>query len=424
MIPERLSIVHFSTSDTLGGSANSANRIHRSLRSRGHDSRMLVGYRFGNDQTVQSIATNRFLKLLDRVADKLCNLLGYQYYFVPSSLLLRRHSWLSKADIFQLFNIHGGYLSLRFLEILGKKAPIVWRLSDLWPVTGHCAYPGDCEKWMAGCGNCPDLQTYPAIGTDRTAELFEQKKRLYASLNLTIVAPSSWTEKQARKSPLFNQRPIVRIPNGLDDEHFGSPDRVQTRDLLGLPRQEKIILFCAHMLDDNPRKGGEVLIEALNIFGKKKGYTLLLMGEGGEAWAAKVPMPVRLLGFQDDVSQIALAYAASDLVVIPSVLENLPNTLIESLASSRAVIASDCGGMRDGVVDGETGFLVPVGDASRLASKIEQLLDDDDMRHRFELNARKLFENEFSVAKEASRFESLYADLVTRERTEKSSAAV
>ncbi len=410
---QKFSIVHFSTADTLGGSARSANRIHRSLRSRGHISRMLVGFRFGNDDDVNSVASNRFLKLMDRVADKLCSLIGWQYYFVPSNLFLRSHSWLPQADIFQLFNIHGGYLSFWFLKFLGKKVPVVWRLSDLWPMTGHCAYPGDCDKWQIGCGDCPDLNSYPAIGLDRTAEIFAKKKALYSSLNLTIVAPSSWIQNQAMQSPMFAQLPIVRIPNGLDDEPFKNSDRMQSRDALGLPKSDKVILFCAHILDNNPRKGSDVLIEALSIFGKNEGYTLLLMGEGGDTWRNKVPMQVHCLGFQDSVDSIARAYAASDVVVIPSVLENLPNTLVESLASGRAVIASDCGGMRDGIVDGKTGFLVPVGNASALASKIEEVMINDLLRNNFEINARELFEREFSVAQEVKRFELLYSDILS-----------
>ena len=174
------------------------------------------------------------------------------------------------------------------------------------------------------------------------------------------------------------------------------------------------------MLDDNPRKGSDVLIAALSRLANTEQCLLLLVGQGGESWAGQVPMPVHCLGFLDEVDKIAQAYAAADLVVIPSVLENLPNTLIESLACGRAVVASDCGGMRDGVDHGKTGFLVPVGDADALAARLDEVLANDSLREQFEQQARALFEREFSIEQEASRFEALYAGILSSDKTKSS----
>ena len=69
-----------------------------------------------------------------------------------------------------------------------------------------------------------------------------------------------------------------------------------------------------------------------------------------------MPIPVCLLGFQESQHLMARVYAAADVVAIPSVLENLPNTLVESLATGRVVVASDVGGMKDGVEHGRNRF--------------------------------------------------------------------
>jgi glycosyltransferase involved in cell wall biosynthesis len=420
----RLSILHFSMADVTGGSARSAYRIHTGLRSRGHRSRMLVGFRSSQDPDVQSVSASKALHLADRCANKVGGHLGFQYSFVPSSLRTARHPWLRQADVIQLFNTHGGYFAQGLLPKLARHAPLVWRLSDFWPFTGHCAYPGACNRWLSGCGSCPDLQTYPAIARDRTAELFKLKKRLYAGLPLTIVAPSSWIEQQARRSPLLGDLPVRRIPNGLDGTAYVPHSRAQAREQLGLPRDAKVILFAAHVLDDNPRKGGDVLLRALASLGPQEGWVLALMGEGGGSWLGKAPIPVHLLGFHSDASSIARCYAAADVVAIPSVLENLPNTLIEALACGRAVVASDCGGMSDGVIHARTGLLTSMGDAVALAEGLKTILTLDERRATMEREARELFEREFSSQRELDRIEALYAELALQWRDKRGTTAL
>lgn len=414
MSSRHLNVLHFSATDTLGGSARSAYRIHTGLRMRGHRSRMLVGHRLSTDPDVQRIANSASLHFVDRCADRLSGMLGYQYSLVPSSRRVRRHKWLRDAHIIQLFNTHGGYFAQDLLPLLAKHAPLVWRLSDLWPMTGHCAYPGSCSRWLSGCGDCPALDSYPAIGRDRTAALFQRKQSLYAHLPLTIVAPSSWTEQQARLSPMLQHVPVYRIPNGVDGEVFAPASRSKAREQLGMPQDARVLLFSAHMLDANPRKGGDVLLQALQSIGARSGWHLALLGEGGGSWQAQCPIPVHRLGFRSDATDIARCYAVADVVVVPSVLENLPNTLLEALACGRAVVASDCGGIRDGVIDGTTGLLVPQDDAVKLAAALIAILTNNALQEQMERNARELFEREFSAALEIDRFEALYRRVIER----------
>lgn len=408
--------------DVIGGSARSAYRIHTGLRERGHRSRMLVGFRDSADSDVRCVAPSRVLHFADRVANKLGERSGFQYTFVPSSRYVARHSWLTEANVIQLFNTHGGYFQQDLLPRLARHAPLVWRLSDFWPFTGHCAYPGDCERWLSGCGNCPNLQTYPPISRDRTAQLFQLKQRLYMKLPLVIVAPSTWVENQARRSPLLGDLQVHRIPNGLDAGVYAPKPRSLARQALGLPQDAKVILFAAHMLDDNPRKGGDVLMRALIELGPREKWVLALMGSGGGSWHGKTPIPVHYLGFHSEPDAIAQCYAAADVVAIPSVLENLPNTLIESLACGRAVVASDCGGMSDGVIHGTTGFVARTGSASELAGRLHTILQEDELRNSMERGARVLFEREFTVSRELDRFETLYRDVIAQRRVLSESA--
>ena len=406
-----LAVTHFSTADVIGGSARSAHRIHTGLRARGVTSRMLVGIRAGTDPDVDTVHVGRLGRWADRIADKLWRFTGFQYRYYPSGHRVRRHPWVRRTDVIQLFNTHGGYFSPRLLADLGRRAPIVWRLSDLWPMTGHCAYPGPCDRWRDGCGQCPDLASYPSLPRDTTASLFRQKAGIYAGLPLTIVATSRWIAECARTSPLLGRFPVVRIANGLDGTVFRPLPRDEARRRLELAPAERIVLFSAHILDDNPRKGGDLLIGALRAMEERTDVRLLLVGEGGRSWEGQVPAPVTRLGFVDDPEALAWVYAAADVVAIPSRVENLPNVLVEALACSRPVVACDAGGMADGVRHLETGYLARPEDSADVATGLGLILGDSVLSQKMGRRARTLFEAEFTAEREIDRFVELYEAL-------------
>ncbi len=408
-----LSVVHISTSDSEGGSARSAYRIHEGLRRFGHRSRMLVGHKATDDPDVDSVSGRPLLRRLDRLSDRVTAGLGLQYQWVPSSARVLRHDWLRGPDIIQLYNIHGGYLSPRILPALARRAPVVWRLSDMWPVTGHCAYAGTCERWRTGCGNCPDLGTYPAVGIDATAYLWHQKRRLYSNTQPTVVAPSSWIESIARTAPVFAGATVHRIPNGLDQTVFRPLDQGAARAVLGIPTDRIAILFSAHVTGDNARKGTDLLKQALVRLGQRSDTILLVAGVGAKEWVGRVPQKVISLGYLRDDRLLAAANAAADLVVVPSAAENLPNSLIEAFACGRPAVAFDAGGIGDAVRDGETGILVPAGDTDALAAGLARLLDDRDLRAAMGTRALDMALREFSSEVQAARFEDLYRSLIT-----------
>lgn len=407
-----LSIVHFSAADTVGGAARSAYRVHSGLRERGHRSRMLVGLRASSDADVETVWSGEGGRLANRFVDEASRRLGWQYQLVPSTGRVLAHPWLAQANVFQLFVTHGGYFAQRMLPLLSARAPVVWRMSDMWALTGHCAYSGDCERWRTGCGECPDLATWPALGRDTTAKLWRLKDDLYRQSRITIVAPSSWTERLAKESPLLNRFPVRRIPNGIDLERFRPRDAAGARAALGLDPQARVILFMAHGLDANARKGSEDAIEALRRLGARPNTMVLLAGEGGQSWAGRLPLPVRPLGFIADEEKLALVHASADLLLAPSRVENLPNTVLEALASGTPVVAADAGGMRDAVRHRETGWLAPVGEPAALAEGIKQLLDDEPLRRRMATESRRLAEREFAREAEVARFEALYGEIL------------
>jgi len=409
-------IVHFSTADNDGGSGRSAYRIHTGLKALGWDSKMLVGTKVTSDQDVEPVyGDSRASKWAGYLIDSASRRVGLAYQWQPWSHRLKHHRWLHEADVIQMYNLHGGYFPIPLLPHLSRLAPLIWRLSDMWPMTGHCVYAGSCERWKTGCGACPAISDYVEMGIDTSAMLWKQKQRLYSKCDITVVAPSSWTEGMARQSPLLGQFPIHRIPNGLNTELFRPINREIACEVMGLDPLVKRILFVAHGLDNNPRKGGGILMDAIRLLGSRPGVELMLAGVGGSTWEeANLPLPVRRVGYITDDRLIAIMYCCADIMVVPSTVENLPNTLLEAMACGLPAVAADSGGMHDAVINGVTGYLIESGDVSGFAARMGQLLDDQNLRQAMGREAHLLILKEFSSSAQANRFSALYEEVIFR----------
>ncbi len=368
---------------------------------------MMVGRKSGNDPDVEVVhGPSLVAKAADRLADSITAPLALQYAYYPSMHRVLRHPWLAQADIVHLYNIHGGYLSPNIIPHLSRRAPIVWRLSDQWLFTGHCAYSGACEQWRAGCGKCPDLHTYPEIPFDTTAMLWRRKRTIYRKSDIIFVAPSRWLYDLARKSPLLDGKSLHLIRNGVDRTRFARTTRSQALELLGLAPDTKLILFVAHVLDDNPRKGSDLFIEAVNRLPHLPNMVVGLAGRGGEKMAAQIAPPVHRFGFTYDSARMALIYSAATVLVAPSTVENLPNTILEAMACGCPVVACDTGGISDAVRHMETGFLAEAHDAAGIASGMQTALGAAGAR--FSENAFALIEQDFNADREARAFLELY----------------
>lgn len=406
------SVLHFSTSDLEGGSARSAWRIHSGLKERNVRSKMLVSQKLSQSDDVQAVSGSK----LDIYSNILLQKFGYQYTYVPAQHKIKAHPWVKEADIIQLFNVHGGYFNLSLLPKLAQRSKIVWRLSDLWPMTGHCAYPGDCEKWTTGCGHCPDLATYPGIGRDRTAALWQRKKKIFQDIDFCIVAPSSWTFQAAKQSPLFQNSDIRLIPNGIDVAKYQPIDQDKARQTLNIKTHKKVMLFCAHVAFDNPRKGTDILLKALHKLEHKEDVLLLVAGYQSEKWIEASPVECKSLGYLSNTQDILTANAAADFILSPSVVENLPNTIIEALAMAKPIIAFNSGGISDAVKEGETGIIVSQRAAEPLAKAIDDLLVNKEYIHHMSHQARALAEQEFDELVEVDRFKLLYEELLEQQK--------
>jgi len=404
----RLTVLHLSCWDNKGGSGRSAYRLHSGLKQLGVRSRMLVGRKQTHDPDVKVIG-GRLLGRLDRLGGQMIDQLDLQYLFYPSSFLLSRAQWVQEADVIQIFNTHGGYFSHLALIPLSQHRPVVWRLSDMWAMTGHCAYAYECERWETGCGDCPHLDEYPRLRRDTSAFLWRVKRWIYERSCLAIVTPSAWLAAFARRSPLLNRFPIHVIPNGLDTDVFRPIPKAMARQRLGLNPTGRVILFSSASVSLE-RKGAVYLQQALTRLHQSRltDVTMLIVGSGAEDWSRSGLFHTKILGHVDNDQALAEAYSAADVFVLPTLAENLPNSILESMSCGTPVVSFDIGGVGEAVRHMDTGYLASYQDVSDLAHGLQLLLDDGDLRSRIGIRCREVAEKEYTLTLQARRFLDLY----------------
>lgn len=210
------------------------------------------------------------------------------------------------------------------------------------------------------------------------------------------------------------QQEIRVIYNFVDTARY-KPDRQNCiRGHYAAPH-EKILMHASNF---RPVKRVADTVRLLARILPKVPAKLLLVGEGPERLFVqqlvrelKLTNHVLFLGQQDYLEKLL---ACVDLFLLPSETESFGLVALEAHACGVPVIASRTGGIPEVVLDGETGFLVPVGEIGEMADRAERLLTDPDLHRRFSLNARRLAEEHFREDQIVPQYEELYADVLAR----------
>lgn len=372
-----MKVLHLSTDDSGGGAARGAYWLHRALREAGADSHMLVQRKHTDDPTVSAYEPewqNRLARRAETLPLKLYRR-REPVIFSPATLTLpvQRAVNALTPDIVNLHWVNGGFLSPESLA--GIRAPIVWTLRDLWPMTGGCHYAGACDKFTAACGACPALGS--PSPHDLSAWLHARKRRAWRGVPITLVALSHWLAGEARRSSLFSDSEIAVIPNALDVRVFRPSARAAARAALGLPPDKRLVLFGAMYPLGEPRKGFAAFQRAARLLaanGQAGTTEAVVFGDLGGA-RPDLGLRAHYLGALTEDATLALAYAAADVTVMPSLEEAFGKIAMESLACGTPVVCFDGGGPADIVDHLENGYLARSGDAADLAAGVETLLN-------------------------------------------------
>ena len=274
------------------------------------------------------------------------------------------------SDIVHLHWINNGMLRVEDLAII--KVPIVWSLHDMWAFTGGCHYDEECGGYKNNCGNCKVLNSIK--NRDLSLKVFSRKKKTYSKINnLTIVGLSKWLTKSAKKSTLLKNSNVVNLPNLIDTDLYKPLDQNLCRDLFKLPKDKKLVLFGAMGATSDPRKGYSKLKDALDKIDSEV-TEFVAFGNTESQISSGLKININFIGRKDDDESLVALYNACDVMVVPSIQENLSNVIMESLACGTPVVAFNIGGNEDMIDHNINGYLARPFDTKDLAEGIEWVL--------------------------------------------------
>jgi glycosyltransferase involved in cell wall biosynthesis len=445
VIARGTTILQVGTSDVGGGAERVMMDLHAEYLERGSDSWVAVGRKRGDAERVLQIpgeeARNPWARRLSdwsRSVAKTSARRGDAAWLAERALLLASEParWArvfsgmedfgypgtasilrlppSRPDVLHLHNLHGYYFDLRMLPHLSASQPTIVTMHDAWLLTGHCAQPLDCERWVTGCGECPYLDLYVPMGRDASARDRRLKGAVLGKSHIGLAMPSNWLLSVVERSGLAEPALGWRvIPNGVDTGVFRPADKAAARVRLGLPEDRAIVLFAAGDVATNPFKDYGTLAEALPIAAASLERPLQLVALGGSAHGDVTPSTeTRFVPFTSDPSEVATYYQAADLYVHASRAESFGLSVAEAMACGTPVVASRVGGIPEVVADGETGALVEPGDAAGMAAAVAALLDRDDVLRTFgEAAARRVLDR-FTIERQADAYLAWYSELL------------
>jgi len=349
-----MKILHICYSDLDGGAARAAFRLHQAQRSQGLDSHMLVINKCSDDPFVHTVSGLRQLRIklasaLSRLLlryQKTSNPVHHSLNLFPSGLL--REVDRLAPDVVNLHWLGGEMLSVG--EIGRIRQPVVWTLHDMWAFSGAEHYDDDkpSERYRTGYSRESRHPQHNGLDLDRWT--FLRKQKAWAGKSFQIVTPSNWLADCVRQSTLFSGLPVTVISNCIDHAVYRPLPRELAREALGLPQEKQLLLFGAMSSTSDPRKGYHLLIPALQQLqaeGKAEQIELVVFGASRGDAEQVTGIKTHYMGrLHDDIS-LCLLYNAADIFVAPSLQDNLPNTLVESLACGTPCVAFDIGGMGD-----------------------------------------------------------------------------
>jgi glycosyltransferase involved in cell wall biosynthesis len=414
-----MKILIVNTLDIQGGAARAAYRLHQSLLAENIDSQMLVQSKSSDDFTV--LADDRkIVKGINKLRPTLDNLPVRVYK--ERSKTLFSPAWLGfnsivdkinalNPDIVHLHWIAGGMM--RIEDIAKIKVPIVWSLHDMWAFTGGCHYDEECHGYTKDCGNCKVLGSRK--NNDLSKKVFSRKQKTFEKIDkMTVVGLSRWLNDCSKSSSLLKDKPHINLPNPINTVYFQPFDKNKARELWNLPKDKKLVLFGAIGATSDPRKGFNELSEALH---KLTDDTIECV-----VFGASQPENPQNFGFKahylgplhDDVSLVTL-YSAVDVMIVPSLQENLSNAIMESLACATPVVGFDIGGNSDLIDHQKNGYLATPFDSNDLAKGIGWVLAYNNYESLCQ-NAREKVLKEFDSVVVAKKYIDLYRSMISNEK--------
>ncbi|MBP3511504.1 MAG: glycosyltransferase [Prevotella sp.] len=406
------------TSERAGGAAVAAWRLTEALNNNGVKAKMLVGDKQTDSITVAALPgrrRRRWCFLWERLVIFAHMGFSRKHLFeadiANAGTDITRTREFREADVIHLHWINQGMLSTSGIRrILDSGKPVVWTMHDMWPATAICHLTLGCKAFKTGCARCRLLPGHGGDG-DLAAKTWRRKAAMLRGRHISYVTCSQWLGGEARDSALLKGQTVTTIPNPIDTGLFRPADRSAARRAAGLPEGKRIILFVAQKAT-NWYKGMDYLAEACRMMaeqypGMKDDTAVAVIGGHADDVMQGIPFEAFPLGYISDERTMAAVYNAADVFVLPSLSENLPNTIMEAMACGVPCVGFRVGGIPEMIDHRQNGYVADLASAEDLAKGLRWVLHEADREKLAAAALRKVAAN-WSQQSVAMRYIEVY----------------
>ena len=314
-----------------------------------------------------------------------------------------------EADLIHLQVVNDHLLTVESIVEISKSKPTVWTWHDLWPLTGHCIFPGTCQRWAKGCGDCPSLDSPLEVLWDRTKLERQRKRDAFSSTQLNVHVTTDWMRKKVGDKISGWNTKMFQFPFGIDTKKFHPGDKTIARNFFGIDPQAFVV--AARATDDG-RKGFIELVKGLEKV-VDSGRAVLLLTLQQQGLVSKISERVRSieLPWTNDRSNLAMFYRAADVFAMPSSSETFGMMTLEAMACGVPVITVE------GTASSEVASCVDLevqteNLVENLANKISFCFDNPESIVRSAKEARARAESVFSLEAYLSNLTGMYEEVI------------
>lgn len=313
---------------------------------------------------------------------------------------------IEKSDIINIHWINGGFFSLKDIRDLNNlnEKKVFWRLYDSWAITGGCHVRMKCDNFINGCGNCKNLKLSNKF--DITRFLYLYKKRKFINNKFNIITPSTYLEKQVKKSEFFKNSNIRTINNGV--EKTFDFNRKYLIEYFNLDINKIYILFGATNINLK-YKGFEYLINALNKleYDVRENVVLLTFGDFSENDLIRDYELINF-GFIKDREKLMKLFAVANFFVGPSVEESFGNVFLESMSvGTPCLLFDELGASYDLVEHKKNGYIAEPLNSEDLSKGLLWMIENS---HNLRENCIRKVEKYFLLEQIVDKYLKLYAE--------------
>lgn len=337
---------------------------------------------------------------------------GLPYSFYRTGTNILKEFVIKKADIIVLHWICGHFISpINLKQLIKRKKSIVIVCHDSWHFTGGCHVRLGCERFVEKCGKCPELDS--SIMKDWSYRLLRMKSEAIKGGKIAVVSPSNWMDGNVARSALLRDFKHCVIPNPIDIDIFSMKEYKKTG------RKEKYTLtFGAVNAVSTPYKGYQKLMEALDVLeeeylGDRQVQAFIFGAKAGNERLNK-KIRIKYLGYLSEGQMVEL-FHDTDIYVMPSLDDNLPGTVMESLACGTPVVAFNTGGIPDMICHKKNGYLAEYNNSEDLAKGIFWVMTHNESNVLGEFG-REHIVNSFSENIVAGQYIELFGQLMSEEK--------